>query len=261
MARDGLDQATYQEVVIVIVVGAFTAVVLLFVDRWRKTLSGKRKKRLIKNVEMRTFSGKQVCDTMLTRVRDGVQSCTARWASFMHSKPLGARQRGWASPGELDFYSDGFEGYRRYKNLVSLHLSQTIGAHPLSHVRRPAEGHRFSDKEQQMMFEIARKYEVATYGQREFSRREFREILRLPAFQWPKKESRTTTNPAAEGSTQPISERNPPHTQENPPLIPSEIPGRSEETTHSTVVDVHALSPKMKHKILAWRKTAQAPQQ
>ena len=101
-----IDDHTYQEVassscgslfecavqlLIVVIIGAFTALVLFIVDRWRKTIqgvlsvyrvaqsvpcpahdswcAGKRKRRLERSLEMRTFSGKQVPDGMQQFVR------------------------------------------------------------------------------------------------------------------------------------------------------------------------------------------------
>jgi len=115
-----IDDHTYQELLIVVIIGAFTALVLFIVDRWRKTIQGKRKRRLERSLEMRTFSGKQVPDGMQQFVREKVQNSATVRKEFMNSVPIGAGQRGWGPPG------DPKREYVRYKTQVSVSVRQNI---------------------------------------------------------------------------------------------------------------------------------------
>eukprot|EP00658_Telonema_sp_P-2_P032996 TRINITY_DN24310_c0_g1_i3.p1 TRINITY_DN24310_c0_g1~~TRINITY_DN24310_c0_g1_i3.p1 ORF type:complete len:135 (+),score=29.86 TRINITY_DN24310_c0_g1_i3:275-679(+) len=80
-----VDQATYQEVLIAAIIGAVTALMLLFIDRWRKTLNEKRKKNLVNNLEMRTHTGKHLVEAIAQRIWAGVEQSRTRLHSFMES--------------------------------------------------------------------------------------------------------------------------------------------------------------------------------
>eukprot|EP00658_Telonema_sp_P-2_P032997 TRINITY_DN24310_c0_g1_i4.p1 TRINITY_DN24310_c0_g1~~TRINITY_DN24310_c0_g1_i4.p1 ORF type:complete len:144 (+),score=17.58 TRINITY_DN24310_c0_g1_i4:83-514(+) len=134
---------------------------------------------------LRSLVGSEMC------IRDRSRT---RLHSFMESVPVGAGQFGWASPGELKYYNDGLQGYQQYKVLVRYQLEKSVQINELTQVCRSSAQQlcHSEDEQHRATRALARKYEVARFGQREFSAAEFKEILRLPVMQW-----RTNLNTSA----------------------------------------------------------------